>query len=112
MAGCRSRVVDDRQEVGQALAGAGAAGDDEALARAGQFHRFDLVLVEVEGLAARCCGKHLPLAACKRTPRSQIVYRGRAGVGGADLEQEVGPQPRFLDERADERIRLPWCPPP
>ena len=77
--GAAEERVNDGQEIGQALAGAGAAGDHIALPRAGSFHRLDLVLVKDERLAAvvteDLCGLGKQDAAC-----GQFVHGGDTSV--------------------------------
>jgi hypothetical protein len=77
-------AVDDRQEVGQALARAGAAGDDVALGDVRLLNRFDLVLVQVKGVAFRRAENARGFI-MQHTLSRQHIHSGRATISRADL---------------------------
>src|SRR5262249_47609516 len=98
-AGLAEQGVNDGQEIGQALARAGAASNDVTAARTCPFQRLDLVLVQVERLAVVGAEDVGGLAA-NPAAAGQLVYRRGPLVRWADLQQRVGPQSRLVVERA------------
>ncbi len=95
--------VDDWQEIREALSRPRAGGDDIASRGTSQLDGLDLVPVEVEGLSLRRA----------KDPRSfledqaaagQFVHRGRAGVGRANLQERVGPEPGLLVQRMIDEL--------
>ncbi len=79
-------AIDDRQKVGEAFSGAGAACDTLALPGSGQVNGLDLVLVEMVGHPVRVPVDSSGL--CKQDAAArQVVDRRRAGLGRAHLDQ-------------------------
>ena len=46
--------------------------------------------------------------ACSTLLRRQLVYRGGTGVGRADLQEEIRPQPRLFDQRVLDELLCPF----
>ena len=98
--------VDDGQEVGEALAGAGAAGDDVALPVAGFLQGLALVPVEDEGSAIGPAEDARRLRVDDAAAR-QVVHALVALVGGADLQERIGPQVGLLGQGAVHELLQP-----
>ena len=107
--GCRlaSQRLDDREEVGEALAGARAAGDDKALAGPRLRERLDLMLVQVKGLGVGSTkdggGLLVQLGAC-----GQFIDSCLSGIRGTDLQKKIRPQIGFLHQSCPNELAALW----
>ena len=87
--------VDDGDDVGQALARAGAGGEYVAIARRGGFHRLRLMLVEMQGLvwlanfldAKDGAAFRMELAA-----GDEVVDPWAGLKAGVQLQERIGPE--------------------
>ncbi len=96
-------VVDDRQQVGEALAGAGAGAHQVGLAALGDPQGLVLVLVEAHALAEEAGRVGVDDALL-----CQFAQGGAGLVGGVQLQHRLRPQlapgQLLIDESADARV--------
>jgi hypothetical protein len=105
-------VVDDRHDVREALARAGAGGQHVAGAAAGRAEALDLVAVEAHGTGRDTIGpavrKDVAAGGVQLTGGDQLVERVARLEGRADLQQRLRPQPPAfelsVDVRADPHV--------
>jgi hypothetical protein len=64
------------------------------------------MLVQVKGVAFRCAEDARGYFV-QHALRRQRVYGGGTGVGRADLQQEIRPQPRLFDQRVLNELPRP-----
>ena len=91
----RKHVVDDGDDVGQALAGAGAGGQHVVVARCGRLDGFRLVRCRRSGLPAAVGlleAEDGPALGVQRAAGDQVVDPGAGLEAGVQLDQRFGPE--------------------